>query len=127
MRIIVFGVGRFYQKRREILKQYQTVEIVAFSDNDKNLWGKVLEDVRLISPVSIKITACDGILIMSTYASEIEEQLITDGVDRGKILFWESFYAQLLSGKMKVLGKADGALSKSRSILIISTILAYND
>lgn len=126
MRIIVFGVGRFYQKRREILKQYQTVEIVAFSDNDKNLWGKVLEDVRLISPVSIKITACDGILIMSTYASEIEEQLITDGVDRGKILFWESFYAQLLSGKMKVLGKADGALSKSRSILIISTILAYN-
>lgn len=126
MKIIVFGVGKFYLNRREVLKKYQTVEIVAFSDNNATLWGKVIEGIGLIAPASIKITSCDGILIMSTYASEIEEQLIADGVDRGKIFFWEPFYAKLLSGKMKVLGKASDTLSKPRSILIISTILAYN-
>ena len=39
MKIIVFGVGRFYQNRRERLKQYEEVEIIAFSDNNETLWG----------------------------------------------------------------------------------------
>lgn len=126
MKIIVFGVGKFYLNRREVLKQYQTVEVAAFSDNNKTLWNKTFEGVRLISPESIKITDCDGVLIMSTYAKEIWEQLIAEGVDEKKIFFWEPFYAKLRSGEMKVLGKAKDASLESRSILIISTTLGYN-
>ena len=126
MKIIVFGLGKFYLNRREILKQYQTVEIVAFSDNNEALWGKSFEDVRVIAPDSIKDIACDGILIMSTYAAAISEQLITDGIGKERIFFWEPFYSKQCSGEMKVLSKFNDTLFGTRSILIISTDLGYN-
>lgn len=126
MKIIVFGLGKFYLNRREILKQYQTVEIVAFSDNNEALWGKSFEDVRIIAPDSIKEIACDGILIMSTYAGVISEQLIAEGIDKARVFFWEPFYFKLRSGEMKVLSKDNDALFGTRSILIISTALGYN-
>lgn len=125
MKLIVFGVGKFYQNRRELLRKEKSVEIVAFSDNNKALWQKTFENVKVVAPDSIKEITCDGILIMSSYAREMADQLITEGIDKEKIFFWEPFYAKTLSGKMKVLGKAQNMESK-RSILIISTMLNYN-
>lgn len=125
MKVVVFGVGKFYQNRRELLGKVKIVEVVAFSDNNKALWQKTFENAKVIPPDSIKKINCDGILIMSSYAGEIAKQLIAEGIDGAKIFFWEPFYAKMLSGEMKVLGKAKDAESK-RSILIISTMLDYN-
>ncbi len=108
MKIIVFGVGRFYQNRRERLKQYEEVEIIAFSDNNETLWGGELEGIRVIPPDAIQEAVFDCILIMSTYADEIARQLIEGGIDEAKICFWEPFYTKMVQGERKIYkGRAE--------------------
>lgn len=128
MKVIVFGVGRFYQNRRERLKQYQEVEIVAFSDNNETLWGGELEGIRVIPPDAIREVAFDCILIMSTYADEIARQLIGSGIEEPKICFWKPFYAKMVQGERKIYKGINKKNEKKtgRNILIISTDLDYN-
>ena len=37
MKIVVFGVGEFYRKRKERLLSYSNIEQVAFIDNNKSI------------------------------------------------------------------------------------------
>ncbi len=128
MKIIVFGVGRFYQNRRERLKQYEEVEIIAFSDNNETLWGGELEGIGVIPPDAIQEAVFDCILIMSTYADEIARQLIEGGIDEAKICFWEPFYTKMVQGERKIYKGINKKNEKDtgRNILIISTDLNYN-
>ena len=88
-KIIIFGLGNFYQKRKKELWAYNKLEIVALSDNNEKLWEKEFDGVSVIAPNSIQEFLFDKILIMSTFEKEIFSQLLLLGVEQSKILFWE--------------------------------------
>jgi hypothetical protein len=66
-----------------IKKKY---EVIGFLDNDKNQWGKTIERHTIYPPSYIANAEYDIIIIGSTTGySPITEQLVSMGVERGKI------------------------------------------
>ena len=126
MKIIVFGVGNFYQKQKNKLKNFKDVDIVAYADNNQALWNTRVENIPVIAPDTIGIQVYDKILIMSIYVSEIHGQLLSLGIAKDRILTWEYFMAQAVQGKGEVFGSRAGIEEIRGEVLIISTYLNYN-
>lgn len=126
LKIIVFGVGKFYNNRKAQLASYRNIEIVAFADNKESLWGSSLDGCVVVAPQDIEKIQHDMIVIMSTYGEEIYGQLIGLGVPWERIRPWEVFYTEMASGAWKTFrGKNDDGNGR-QSILVISTDLNYN-
>ncbi len=126
MKVIIWGTGKFYQNRKDELAEFHQIEIIAFCDNDNALWGKTMDGIFIIPPNKIKSLVYDAILIMNIYEKEVQLQLLTMGIQEKQIIYWESFRAQILSGKRRVFyGKATRKNSDKR-ILIISKYLTYD-
>lgn len=126
LKIIVFGVGRFYRNRRAQLASYRNIEIVAYADNNESLWGTTLDGCVVVAPQNIEKMQYNMILIMSTYGEEIYKQLIGLGVPWERIKPWEVFHTEMASGARKTFqGKNDDGNGR-KSILVISTDLNYN-
>ncbi len=126
MKIIIFGVGNYYQKRKKELATFKQMEVIAFSDNNETLWGKEVDGFQVISPDQIKNFSYDMILIMSTYRDEIFSQLILLGIERLKISFWELFRSEYLQGKREVFIGRDTKKTSDNKVLIISNYLDYH-
>lgn len=97
-KIIVFGLGRIFET---FIKIYDAskLDIVALSDNNKGLFGKVINDIEVVNPEEITKFAVDFVFITSSYFSAIKEQLIQMGVDEGKLIDFSSL-ATLLDKKI---------------------------
>lgn len=124
VKVIIFGIGKYYHNRKKELKEFQQVEVIAFSDNNSSVWHEEIDGVRIISPDLIMEQAYDIILIMSVYLNEIRKQLIDLGIEHSKIKSWVQFRAELLRGKIRVYNSAS-AEGKEKNILIISLPLNY--
>lgn len=83
LRIIVFGTGEYYKKKAEFLKKYI---IVAFINNDEKSWGTKIDEVEIVSPLSIIEFDYDFVCVVSSYQDEIFDQLFDIGVPSSKIL-----------------------------------------
>lgn len=126
MKIIAFGLGQYYKNRKEKLLSCAQGNIVAYTDNNELLWGGVLDEAPIVSPEDALKMECDAFVIMSSYAKEIYAQLIGMGLEESKILYWEFFYAKMVSGTKRIL-QGEGSNDKGKSsILIITTDLNYN-
>lgn len=126
LKIIVFGLGKFYKNRKEQLRSYSEVELVAYTDNNIFLWGELIDGTAVVPPEKILEIDYDVILIMSTYEEEIYQQLIKMGVGDSKIKFWEIFLAEQVSGMSKFFrGKGNNNRTKDK-VLIISTDINYD-
>lgn len=76
---IIWGVGGttidFLQKKI----MYHDFEIVCFTDNNSNLWGKTFHNnLPIVSPDELCKIDYDIVIICSLYFKEIKEQLIND-------------------------------------------------
>lgn len=125
-RIIIFGLGNFYQKRKKDLWTYNKLEIVALSDNNDELWEKEFDGVSVIAPNSIKELLFDKILIMSTYEKEIFSQLLLLGIEQSKILFWEQLRGEIYQGKREIYPGKNIRQACGKKLLIISHQLGYH-
>ena len=83
MKIIIFGTGDYYKRKRDYLNLF---EIVAFADNDKHKQGLYIDEKPVISPEMISSYDYDYICTMSLYEEEIIVQLVESGVNEDKIL-----------------------------------------
>lgn len=126
MKVIIFGVGKYYQNRK--YKLLDNVEIVAFIDNNSSLWGTIIDGVKVISPEKTKSIVYDRIILMSVKAYEMGCQLINMGIEKEKIFSFDEFLCGLERGKLKVYfdGKIEHNIVTKKKILIISTTLGYN-
>ena len=71
MRIVIFGIGKFYNSRREELaKLCEDDEVIAFFDNKIQKEQKI-DGVPVMNPKQIKLVKFDCIVIMSIYIQEI--------------------------------------------------------
>jgi len=123
MRFFVFGTGRFYRNRREqLLKCMQDDTCIGFLDNHRtgNFEGK-----PIYVPEDGVLLPFDSILLMSTSAMEMCNQLLRLGVSGDRILFWKDVLPKENSGKLRVnAGRRPS--SKGKKILIVTQALAYN-
>lgn len=88
-KIIVFGTGSYMKSKLDVLKE--KYNIVKFSDNNKENWGKIIENVNVIDPCEILEYNFDYIVIASMYWFEIGKQLIEMGIENKKILLLQNF------------------------------------
>lgn len=126
MKTIIFGVGNYYKENKERLKEIPEIEVIAFSDNNATLWNRKLEGIKVVEPALINSLEYDRILIMSTYISEIYNQLISLNIDKEKIVIWEQAVAESMQGQMDIYPCEKKIQDIKGKILIISTRLNYN-
>ena len=122
MQIVIFGLGKIYKDNFHNISRSD--EIVAFSDNDKNLQGKVLEGKKIVSPIEICELSYDKIVIMVSYpyACQIKNQLIEFGISCDQILYWEQYIH--MQNKYDVSPKMDK--KNLKNILIVTWDLGYH-
>ena len=85
-KIAIFGCGDYgYKAYKEVVSGGRTV--VAFLDNNKSLWGKTLNGIKIYSPEMVKNTdIVVGILIANeAHYDDIRQQLIEYGIHSDRI------------------------------------------
>lgn len=96
MRFLIFGIGRFYLSRKELIEKYdKSSDIVGFVDNRANEINE-FEGKPIYSPKDIVDKVWDFVVIMSVSCEEMCSQLMSLGIPASKIMFWEGLYAYLL-------------------------------
>ena len=63
MNIIVFGVGDYFNSRKQTLEN--RVNIVGYIDNNPNVYGKHIAGIPIVKPEEILTSRYDFIVIMS--------------------------------------------------------------
>lgn len=126
MKIVVFGAGEFYQKRKERLLGYSDIEQVAIIDNNKSIQGTFLNGLPILAVEQIEKIDFDVILLMSAKASEMKKQLFDLGVDLKKVWYWERLKGEKERGNFCFYCGNLNYLLTAKRVLIISTVLGYN-
>lgn len=124
MKIIIFGVGRFYQDKKK--KIPPNIEIIAFIDNNPNLRNKYMDNRPILSPCDIKQLAYDKIVLMSDSEEEMKNQLLKLDVFPYNIWNWSYFFSKVNRGILRFYCGNHNVKKQGKKILIISTDLNYN-
>ena len=82
MDIIIFGAGKYYENRKW---SFQNYHIIAFLDNNPDLWGTQKNGVQILPPQKIQELVYDAVIVMSKSAAEMQRQLVDLGVSEEKI------------------------------------------
>lgn len=88
--IIIFGTGEFYQRSKSEINNCDT-NIIAFLDNDVNRIGSFLDGKPIMKPNDIVKMQYDQIIIMSVFAFEMKEQLLSLGAPEEKIYCYQIY------------------------------------
>lgn len=124
MKILIFGTGRYYQKRK---KNFKNVEIVAFVDNDKEKCGQILDGKPIISANEIKSRDYDYVClaVKMEFAMQIRRQLKELGIPEEKILDFTE-YGMLEGGSELKIYYGDSWLNmQGKKILLLTHQLSY--
>lgn len=126
MKAIIFGLGNYYRIQKTKLESLCDIEIIAFSDNNAELWGKSVEGKKVIPPAGILSETFDLIIIISIYVSEIYHQLISLGVDSSRIIAWPHFWSERMRGRIEIFEPEIKRENKDKKIVIISKDMGYD-
>ena len=124
MRIIVFGIGKYYDAYcNELAHIIGDDKLVAFIDNSITS-PTTYEKIPAYNPRDVVKICFDAIIIMSTYINEMRGQLHDLGVDENKILIYEQYRAKKTHGELKIyLSKR---VSHGRKVLFITKGVNYS-
>jgi glycosyltransferase involved in cell wall biosynthesis len=127
MRIIVFGVGKFYQNRKKEFDKLNDCynEIVLFFDNRADVIADI-DGKEVKKPYLISHDLYDKILLMSVKDEEMRSQLILLGYDAKDIWDWNQFKCNMQHGKFELYCGRDRLKNYRRHILIVTTAMNYD-
>ncbi len=120
MRIVIFGTGLFYERRKQNIPK--EVQIVAFLDNDINKKGKCLDGSIIIQPNAITDLQYDVIVLASTVPKEMKAQMLSLNVPRAKILYWEEFLSVVSKGVLTKYGQGINDDNPNKFLAIVPII-----
>ncbi len=100
MKICIFGTGIIYKRIRNLISS--DIDIVAFLDNNSNLWGKDIDGICVKKPREVNELECEYIVLASLYAPEMQQQLVELGVSQEKILHFFDFLSKFSDGSANV-------------------------
>jgi glycosyltransferase involved in cell wall biosynthesis len=127
MRFIIFGVGRFYQNRKnefERLGDYCN-ETVFFFDNRADIIDGI-DGREVKKPYLATHDLYDKILLMSVKDGEMRSQLVALGYDHSDIWSWNQYKIEMSYGKFEIYCGTDRKKVYKRRILIVTTSMNYN-
>ena len=82
-----FGAGQAYRNLRNSIEfDFKKVEIIGLIDNDKSKQGIVVDGMNVYSPKNALKLNYDYIIVLGLHAEEMKSQLISEGVDKQKIV-----------------------------------------
>lgn len=120
MRVIIFGLGKIY---RDNIHSFPSQDkIVAYMDNNKELYGQCIDGVKVVSPMDIAHYEYDKVVIMSSYVNEIKQQLLCLGVSEDKIIYG----LQYIYGRKSYYKPQSIVPEKRKKILIATSNLGYH-
>lgn len=122
MRLIVFGTGIYWDNRKKWIKPED--EVVAFFDNDQTKHGRSFNGAKIYPPQAVLEMTFDAVLLMSDYAPEMREQLISLSVPNDKIWFWGKYKQITYDKVIERIGSSNR--SYGNNVLIITTDMNYN-
>lgn len=123
-RIILFGHGIFYQRRKAALHEFLGEDqVIAFLDNAAAK-ARECDGLPVYLPEELEQLAYDYIVLMSSYLRPMREQLLELGVPAGKILFYEAYRAQRTRDTISLPEPEVPAPGRCR-IVIVTHDLAY--
>lgn len=125
-KIVIFGTGLFYLRRREFLPE--NAEIIAFLDNDPSMEQQMFEGVKVYNPAAIDLLSFDLIVLASLSWVEMKKQLLDIGIRSEKIMFWDEYISRNSHGILiKYEAEKTVVLEKrTKNILIVSYIVNYS-
>lgn len=123
MRIVIFGVGKIYERYSTYISSKD--EIVAFIDNNVRIQGEKKNGIEIYSPVEICELSYDEIVIMSNYLSEMRDQLLQLGCSEEDIIPYIEYISRQEKGKMQIYF-AEKQIECKKKCLIITSSLGYH-
>lgn len=124
MKIVIFGCGDIYRKRKSEIPD--SVEVVGIIDNNKDLYGRMIDGIAVSAPEEAQRGDYDYIVLMSDAAVEMRDQLIRLGYDGKKLIHYADFLG-LFPHKLQTY---DGIMkeekTEKKSLLIVSVFLAFS-
>lgn len=127
MKIVIFGIGRFYQEHKEEIISSHDIERVAFIDNNPRLHGTFADGLPVFAVERVESLDFDVIILMSIKADEMRAQLIGMGIAAEKIWYWEKFRSKFfLRGVFRFSCGSQPRLSGQKKILIITVDFGYH-
>ena len=125
MKILFFGTGRFYQRRKSVLERMHAADdVIGFVDNHATASG-TFEGRRVYHPSELPSLAFDAVVLMSVSVVEMREQLLHLGIPSEKILFWGQYAERFVAETQQWLPKqreTEQPCTKGR-ILVVSGAL----
>lgn len=123
MNVLFYGVGRFFQRRRE--KLYKLVQkdiLLGFIDKQATACRK-LDGLPVYTPKEAAKIDFDAIVITSTFLEEMRSTLLTLHIPSSKILSYDAYIAIKQVGVKYEFGSWND--SQGKKILMISEKLDY--
>lgn len=117
--IIIFGTGLFYSRRMDMLPE-QT-NIIAFIDNNIDMQGKYVNEVLVYAPQEVSRMNYDIIILASITPMDMKNQLISLGVPKENIMFWEQYVSSKSHGVIKKY-EVDTEKNEKKVLLIVPII-----
>ncbi|MCM1047754.1 MAG: glycosyltransferase family 4 protein [Clostridiales bacterium] len=120
MKIIIFGIGKIYNK----VKCYfygEDTEVVALVDNNREIFGTLMDGYVVDIPEHIEQYHYDCIVIASSYVIDIRQQLLIMGIQSEKIVHYKDYIGSL---PVKVPNIQMAELAKN--VLIMSNDFGYH-
>lgn len=124
MKIIVFGVGKYYRNRKNKLNG--NLEVIAYLDNNHNLWGEIIDGIKIHAPSDIYEFSYDAIVLMSLKAYEMRQQLLEMAVAEEKIFYFDKFYGYIHKGEIEYYPSSEVISKMDDKLAIITTKMDYN-
>jgi len=122
-RVIIFGTGLFYNKRKHLLPK--KAKIVAFLDNNVTIQGKELDGAYIYSPKCIMQLTYDVIVLASISLIEMKMQLLSLGVLEDKIVFWEEYVSSRSHGVLVKYNIKKQSIKNNKKALIVVPVVNY--
>lgn len=122
MRIIIWGLGEYYNKYKWLIEQN---EVVAFTDGNRFMWGKYVDGIKVVAPQDIFDFQWDYLFITSTAIRPIHSRLLSMGVSQEKIRCYYDFKDICRKAKINKYGFSNFS-NKKNTIALVSQDLEMN-
>ncbi len=126
-RIVLFGTGAYYRKFKAM--RFVEDEVVGLIDNNKALWGQMLDGMAVNAPDKLREMSYDYIILLSAKAYEMKDQLSKMDIPDAHMLYLEEYRAMRTEDKISVFCPSFasfGEKAERGGVLFVSTDLDYN-
>ncbi len=125
-KIVLYGAGGYFSDREAEILSLPNTCMVGIADSSDDKIDKILAGFRIMNKRKLSSLHYDYIVITSTFAAEIKQELINIGVNSSKILNYSEYKTLILEPEIKHY-RGDSAIENSvDSVLIITRHLDFS-